>query len=321
MTTKVWVSSPRLDLFSLCILASEYEKMLSPVVSIFNQPPDQQRLIFAGKQLEDGRTLSGGISCFQSKISSPLPLHTDYKIQKESTLHLVLHLRGGGRSPDHFQMMAGIAAGGKISQKIIRDPLPVVAYDHSKGQRLHISVINSAYFTSITGLPSPPSPVTPQTYLENNLPWFTLYDEHIPMANNASTPTPLSNVLSVAQLLKKRKQTDANHASTSRSPKMQLLECGYCSHEMATQRCAPCGHGFCDDCSNTSVCPSCRKPIQSRNRIAAGMRLPGKEEEDGVEALSLDERIVRLRAGEKSGTVLTFRLREHAISPLCGEQC
>jgi hypothetical protein len=117
-------------------------------------PTDQQRLIFEGRQLEDGKTLK------------------ECNITDGSKVHLILRLRGGYLPPDPEM---NIAAGGLITQSIAR--LPRGDYKKTVPITFNVQVLNSAGFNHVTGKEPPRSPVSAKTYADAGYPFFSMYEE------------------------------------------------------------------------------------------------------------------------------------------------
>ncbi|XP_034252577.1 polyubiquitin-like [Thrips palmi] len=94
------------------------EMIKQMILDLEGIPLDQQRLILARRQLEDGRTLGG------RQLEDGRTL-ADYNIQRDDVLHLVLRLRGGGGGPDLIDALQVVEEAAPEGPQLIAAPAAV----------------------------------------------------------------------------------------------------------------------------------------------------------------------------------------------------
>jgi hypothetical protein len=91
----------------------------------------------------------------------------------------------------------GLAAGGKMKQKIYPDSYGINTWDETNFGRVYIHIVNSMMYREITGKEPPNTPITAKNYNQHHLPWFDLYDEQ---KGDVVASTILSQVKSVKEM-------------------------------------------------------------------------------------------------------------------------
>jgi hypothetical protein len=99
------------------------------------------------------------------------------------------------RHDDSAEM--GLAAGGKMRQKIYPDKYGSDTWDEQNYGRVYVHIVNSMMYRQIVGQEPPPTPITAKTYQQYGLPWFDLYDDRL---DDIAASNILSQVKSVKQM-------------------------------------------------------------------------------------------------------------------------
>jgi hypothetical protein len=91
----------------------------------------------------------------------------------------------------------GLAAGGKMRQKVYPDPHGIETWDPENRGVLHVHIVNSEQYRALTGSGPPPSPVDARAYTDRGFPWFDLYDEE---AGDLATRQALAGIKSIREV-------------------------------------------------------------------------------------------------------------------------
>ncbi|KAJ7873613.1 hypothetical protein B0H14DRAFT_3438179 [Mycena olivaceomarginata] len=140
--------------------------------------------------------------------------------------------------------LMGVAAGGKITQKIYQDPFSPVVYDEENSHRVFIHTVSTAAWELITGVVCPVTPITHELYKAHHYPWFDLYDEHLPTVHHHDAFEGLSSITKL--------DTSPNGAQPQ--------------HSTRDTACVarPCGHSACSQCFGEGILGGCKCRVCKR---------------------------------------------------------
>jgi len=93
----------------------------------------------------------------------------------------------------------GLAPGGKMKQKIYRDPFNFSDWDHNTSSRCFVHIANSLVWRAITGENPPATPITAKEYNDYDLPWFDYYDDKTEALEGSATLAKLKSIMQKAQ--------------------------------------------------------------------------------------------------------------------------
>jgi hypothetical protein len=91
----------------------------------------------------------------------------------------------------------GLAAGGRMRQKIYPDDYGIDTWDQTNFGRVYVHIVNSMMYREITGHAPPTTPISAKEYAQHGLPWFDLYDEEKSTLTSSDT---LQKVKSVKEM-------------------------------------------------------------------------------------------------------------------------
>ncbi|KAM7187279.1 hypothetical protein V8F20_011034 [Naviculisporaceae sp. PSN 640] len=217
--------------------------------------------------------------------SSPPPAYEshagNYPQQSAPAMSQPLPAKPHPKPQDQTGWAMGLAAGSKIHQAILADPFSPIAWRKDRATMLSVQILNSVAFESLTGMLAPSTPITPEMYIKQGLPFLKSYEEGI----TTDGSTYLAGIKGVGDI-------DAEGGGVKLGSNMaggMKVGCTACGKMLCDSILRPCNHAFCSGCIKhsmtyqsgpgtfTTICRICSTRATKLVGFSAPMALPGED--------------------------------------------